>query len=100
MYIYSAQAKKTKRHPALTTPWRAKVFNPATGEEVATFASAGSRDVDLAVSGALEAFEKGRWATKESLKQEMEPPTKLCLILAHASNYECILLYVYTYMYV
>ena len=43
---------------------RSSVLNPATGEEVATFASAGAADVDLAVSGAQEAFESGSWSQR------------------------------------
>lgn len=38
-----------------------KVFNPATGEEVATVAKASKEDADLAVQAARNAFDFGKW---------------------------------------
>ncbi|MFD1348491.1 aldehyde dehydrogenase family protein [Oceanobacillus caeni] len=38
-----------------------KVFNPATGEQIAEVPKAGNTDVDLAVKAARNAFENGKW---------------------------------------
>lgn len=38
-----------------------KVFNPATGEQIAEVPKAGNTDVDLAVKAARDAFENGKW---------------------------------------
>jgi phenylacetaldehyde dehydrogenase len=40
---------------------RVSVIDPATGEQIASVADAGSKDVDRAVAAAREAFEGGRW---------------------------------------
>ena len=37
-------------------------INPATGNELARVSTAGTKDVDLAVAKAREAFDQGRWA--------------------------------------
>jgi phenylacetaldehyde dehydrogenase len=49
------------------------VFNPATGEHIATVAAAGSQDVDRAVAAARAAFERGPW-------REMSGATRAKLI--------------------
>ncbi|CAE7483270.1 dhaS [Symbiodinium pilosum] len=54
------------------------VLNPATLEEVATFASAGPTDVDRAVAGASEAFASGAWSEKS--------PRERCRVLSEAAQ--------------
>ncbi len=41
-----------------------KSVNPATGENIATIAACNSKDVDLAVSKAREAFDQGTWSKR------------------------------------
>ena len=58
---------------------RCSVLSPATGEEVATFASAGAADVNHAVSEAFKAFEAGDWSERLS-------PRDRCRVLSKAAE--------------
>ncbi|OLQ11466.1 Betaine aldehyde dehydrogenase [Symbiodinium microadriaticum] len=58
---------------------RCSVLSPATGEEVATFASAGAADVDRAISEASKGFEEGAWSERFS-------PRDRCRVLSKAAE--------------
>ena len=43
--------------------------NPATGEDIATVASANAKDVDSAINAAREAFDEGEWPKMSALER-------------------------------
>jgi phenylacetaldehyde dehydrogenase len=62
------------------------VFNPATGDQIASVAAAGARDVDAAVAAARKTFETGAWrgmsgATRAKLLWRLAD-----LLLEHADD--------------
>jgi acyl-CoA reductase-like NAD-dependent aldehyde dehydrogenase len=60
--------------------------NPANGQELAPVALCGAEDADLAVSGAREAFESGRWSRMAPMDRKMVMVRWAELIEKHAEE--------------